>query len=232
MGSACLFFNILPESAVLGDLNHDVVNVYERIKEDPAKLYKLAHEYPLGKDAYYDVRSMYKLADDPFVRASMFIYLNRFCFNGLYRTNLKGEFNVPYGGGRSGQLPTLECLSNISSALKDTQIVCGDFEQVVLDSVDARTFVYMDPPYAVTNRRVFRQYCPSVFGLDDLARLSALLDVINARGGYFLLSYAHSPEADTFFSKWHKTEANVQRNIAGFAKNRKVDSELMITNLI
>ena len=133
--------------------------------------------------------------------AARFIFLNRFCFNGLYRTNEDNQFNVPYAPSRTGQLPTVTEMRLIAKVLQSCTIRHGDFETVLAQTGEG-DFVYLDPPYAVGNRRVFRQYGPSSFGLNDLQRLAEALVSMDARNVKFVLSYADCAEAKQFSQRW------------------------------
>ena len=144
-----------------------------------------------NSDKYYEIRGKDPKTLEPAERASRFIYLNRFCFNGLYRTNLKGAFNVPYGGKRSGRLPTRDELKEIGTLLKRATIVCGDFAETIADVVP-NDFVYLDPPFSVSGKRVFRQYDSADFDTGDLDRLRQSLEELNEKGARFLLSYDDS----------------------------------------
>jgi DNA adenine methylase len=163
------------------------------------------------------------------VRATRFIYLNRFCFNGLYRTNLKGEFNVPYGGEKSGSLPSLDSLLKVSSALSGADIRNEDFRDV-LSLARKGDFVYLDPPYAVENKRIFTQYGPDVFGSSDLEDLRTMLEQLDREGIPFMLSYAYSKHTKEFFSAWKTKRLITTRNIAGFSSYRKTSAELLVRN--
>jgi DNA adenine methylase Dam len=110
-----------------------------------------------GRFQYYKLRETEPSTLTPSARAARFIYLNRFCFNGLYRTNRLGQFNVPYGGNKSGNIPSAEVLGNCSMLLKNARLITGDFENV-LRQARSGDFVYMDPPFSVKARRVFNEY--------------------------------------------------------------------------
>lgn len=166
----------------------------------------------------------------PIKAAARFIFLNRFCFNGLYRTNNQGVFNVPYGGNRTGSLPSKDHLRSIADMLRNCELESRDFEATV-EQAGEGDFVYLDPPFAVGNRRIFRQYGPSNFGYEDLQRLSKSLKRADSRGASFVLSYAYCKEALTEFSFWPKRKVMVRRNIAGFAESRKTAAELIISNI-
>ncbi len=132
-GSACLFFRhfFLPTASVLGDLNSPLIHVYRCLKNDPEAVIQALSELPKGKSHYKRIRSLDGSDLTKAGRAAAFIYLNRFCFNGLYRTNKLGRFNVPYGGERSGSLPSADHLRACSSALRHTTLVDGDFNETL-----------------------------------------------------------------------------------------------------
>lgn len=194
-------------------------------------MYHLTAKFTEDKETYYQIRKQEFESLNQIEQAARFIYLNRFCFNGLYRTNNKGEFNVPYGGLKSGKLPTKENFINISNLLKNVEIINTDFEDLILNRLEVNDFVYLDPPYAVKNKRIFKQYGPTNFGTNDMERLFLLLDYIDKKGAKFLLSYAYCEELQFLTSKWNSNIVTTQRNIAGFASNRRKEQEYLISNL-
>src|SRR5258708_201479 len=105
-GSACFFFRLMPERALLADINKELICAYRQIKADALKVHNSLKKLSTGSDTYYQQRSLDPVYLSPNARAARFIYLNRYCFNGLYRTNQRGEFNVPYGGQATGSTPT------------------------------------------------------------------------------------------------------------------------------
>jgi DNA adenine methylase len=229
VGSACLFFGLGPKKAILGDINRDLIETYRQIRHCPDDVFVALHRLKKGKAEYIRLRSTDPALLPPIERAARFIYLNRFCFNGLYRTNRHGSFNVPYGADRSGDLPSREALTKCAELLQRAQLVAGDFE-LVLNHVGRDDFVYLDPPFSVKARRVFKEYGPSVFGPDDVDRLETWLRILSARGAAFLVSYADSAEARRLSKHYHVRFVAVQRNIAGFSKDRVRARELLISN--
>lgn len=229
MGSACLFFAVSPQRAVLGDLNSELVKVFRAVRTRPTELARELHQLPKGRRAFYQLRGRDPMTMQPVASAARFIFLNRFCFNGLFRTNLKGQFNVPYAPSKTGDLPNTEELQAASHALRCASIRTGDFEDVLAD-VKANDFIYLDPPFAVSNRRVFRQYGPQTFGISDLRRLAAALTDLDHKGATFVLSYAYCREALEAFGAWPKRRILVHRNIAGFARCRRTATELLFSN--
>jgi len=228
-GSACLFFNLRPQSAILGDINRDLIETYQQIKECPSKVIGSIKNFKKGKYEYYQVREMKPHTLSLSERAARFIYLNRYCFNGLYRTNRNGEFNVPYGGEKTGNIPSDDIIYSCSELLTDVTLISGDFE-TTLSYVRYGDFVYMDPPYRVNNRRVFNEYDALTFSQDDLKRLKLWLKILTNKGIEFLLSYAESDEANYLREGYKLEKVLVKRNIAGFSNKRRNDYEVLITN--
>lgn len=158
------------------------------------------------------------------------MYLNRYCFNGIYRTNAAGEFNVPYGGRRSGQPPTLDEFVEAAQLLRRARLVAKDFSKV-LEMVEPGDFVYLDPPYRVSTRRVFREYDRATFSETDLTRLREWLIRLDRMGVPFVVSYAESPEAKVLAKGFYSRRVRVRRNIAGFTSSRRLASELVVSNV-
>jgi DNA adenine methylase len=231
MGSACLFFEIAPSNAILADLNSDLIETFVAVKHRVHQLYDTVSSIARNERTYYKLRST-DPSTLPFVkRAARFVYLNRFCFNGIYRTNNSGRFNVPYGGLRTGALPPKSIFENCARRLKCATLCSGDFATIVENVIRPKDFVYLDPPFAIANRRIHTQYNAHSFGKQDLARLSKTLDIIHEQNAYFALSYADCPEARQFFSRWPFSSFSIQRNVAGFAIHRSSDTELIFSNI-
>lgn len=229
-GSACLFFAIKPPKAILGDLNPELIATYLEVKYRIAGvLAELKVLRPEDKEEYLRLREIDISTMTPAARAARFIYLNRYCFNGIYRTNLAGKFNVPYSGVRCGGFPPDEVFHNCSRQLRKTRFLRGDFERV-LEQAREGDLVYMDPPFAVRERRVFRQYDPSTFTSADIKRLRGWMEKLDGTGISFVVSYAESEEADVLKHGFSHRTVAVRRNIAGFAAHRAMSNEIVIFN--
>lgn len=229
-GSAALFFDLEPKSAILGDTNSDLILFYQEMQENPEEVYSLAANWDQTEESYYKRRDEFKIESNRTKRSALFYFLNRFCFNGIYRTNLRNEFNVPFGK-KTGSLQPWDEVSKKAALLNQAKFICGDFFKIVSNTIQAGDFIYIDPPYALENQRIFTQYNATTFGLLDLSRLSDLLYCIDAVGAKFVLSYAHSTEALHHFQSWKKKELSAQRNIAGFCDSRRTAGELLFTNI-
>lgn len=230
-GSACLYFSLAPKQAILADLNAELIEMYHVVRERPEVISDCLEIYSGEKEEYYRVRAQEPGELDSATRAARFIYLNRYCFNGLYRTNRNGQFNVPFGGGKTGRLPLRDELLGISKMLQNTQLVSADFETVVKTHVETGDFVYLDPPYFVKGQRVFREYSGAPFSEIDLERLSELLMFIDKKGGKFVMSYHDCEDARNTIRGWAMSTHVIQRQIAGFVGARKMQTELIATNI-
>ena len=229
MGSASLFFALEPSRALLSDINSELVRTFIAVRDSPETVYDELMQIPPGKDSYYQVRALQTQGMSVPRIAARFIFLNRFCFNGLYRTNMQGRFNVPFSSSRTGHLATREELAAASRALKSVDLRTADFEEV-LSEVERGDFVYLDPPYAVSERRIFCEYGPRPFSVSDLKRLAVALDRMDKKGVCFVVSYALCKEAIDAFQNWTTKRVVVDRNIAGFAKHRRRAVELLVSN--
>lgn len=228
-GSACLFFALRPEQAVLGDINKDLINTYIEVRDRVEEVIRRLNRLRRGESHYYRMRAIDPDSLPKPDRAARFIYLNRFCFNGLYRTNLKGQFNVPYGGERSGQIPSAEFLRECAVALHGTTLMASPFEET-MSIVRQGDFVYLDPPYCIRSRRVFNEYSNAAFGSEQLLALRGDLERLDQMGVPFLVSYGYSREALELGHGFSCRQMLVQRQIAGFAADRRKSREIVITN--
>lgn len=228
-GSACLFFHLEPEEAILGDLNDELICTLRAVQRDVGLVLQCLRRLPKGKSGYYAVRAMNaRLLSDSELAARL-IYLNHYCFNGLYRTNREGGFNVPYGPPKSGAGVDEELVINASRVLGNAKIISGDFENTTARA-RAGDFIYLDPPFIVRTRRLFSEYIPGSFSRSDLDRLALCLRTLDDKGATFLVSYADSPEARKLLAPWSKRRLWTRRNIAGFVGNRRGAYELIATN--
>lgn len=229
-GCAALFFKLQPTSALLGDLNGELIETYKVVRENPDNFHAALSILPKGERHYYQMRNKNPQRMDQFERAVRFVYLNRHCFNGIYRTNLKGDFNVPFGGQKPGVIPAVEEFRKCALLLERAELQAGDFGHV-LRNTRKGDFVYMDPPYAVASRRIFREYGPKEFCKNDLERLSNHLHRMNKRGVHFVVSYADCIEAKEVLRSWNMKRIKVRRHVAGFVGARRIAYELLVTNI-
>lgn len=227
-GSACLFFALLPERSILGDFNTELIEAYSIVAHAPDAVYDSLAGMADTASEYYRVRSWKPGELNAVQRTARFIYLNRFCFNGVYRTNLKGQFNVPRGRD-TGELPSLADLRAYSLVLRKAELRAGDFLQT-LNQVQKGDFVYLDPPYTKENQPYSGEYGYGAFSAEDMDRLLPELERIDSLGATFLLSYRYTPVLHQQLKVWNRRLVSVRRHVAGFSSARRVVREMLVSN--
>lgn len=229
VGSACLFFELSPSEAILGDNNAELIEVYRVVCEAPDRLYRRLCRLSRNEETYYRWRRKDPGSLDEETRALRFVFLNRNCFNGIFRTNDDGQFNVPYGR-KTGAYFTKSDLQHCSEMLKRANLVEGDFEATT-SQAKRGDFVYLDPPFAVQSRRVFREYGHRSFDTADIPRLAKELHRLDGLQAHFLVSYADCTEARQLAKPWNSIRLPIRRHIAGFSDRRRQAYEWLISNM-
>jgi DNA adenine methylase len=228
-GSAALFFSVRPPSATLADLNGALINSLRSVRDNPEEVNAGLTRLNRSEESYYKYREVFNRGDSGELESAiLFIYLNRNCFNGLWRTNKSGLFNVPYGGTEMGGNPPLSLLLECSQTLQTADLIHQDFRSTI-QAASAGSFIYADPPYFSAAERTFIEYGAKSFGQEDLNELLELLISAHGRGVQVALTYdAATPLAKKLVG-WHVETIEVIRNVGGFAGSRKKQGELLYT---
>lgn len=193
VGGGALFFHLCPKKAYLSDLNEELVNAFLIVKSDCEKLLESLKKHENSAEYYYRIRALDPGSLDPLERASRFIYLNKTCYNGLYRVNRRGRFNVPFGRYKSPAYADESQLRLASTALQNADVRVADFE-IVLDQAKAGDFVYFDPPYQpISETANFTNYTADAFDENEQRRLAAAFRELDKRGCWVMLSNSDSP---------------------------------------
>lgn len=228
LGSGAVFFHLKPKTSVLADINENLINTYNAIKKDHTAIYDrlIEHNKSHNADYYYHIRSLEYT--DPIDSAARFIYLNRTCFNGLYRVNQKGKFNVPIGSKDKVILDT-DDFESIAYQLKKAEILHSDFEPII-ERAQEGDLVYIDPPYTVKhNNNGFVKYNEHMFTWDDQVRLSNAIQRAGERGAHILLSNADHNSIRDLYQPFSKIDSLSRSSvIASDPQNRGKYSELLI----
>jgi len=227
-GSGVLFLRLGPDKALLGDLNADLIDAYQVVREHPRAVWNRVIAMSQDADFYYEIRSISPSSLKPLDRAARFIYLNRFCFNGVYRTNRSGHFNVPRGSGKLS-VPEFPVFRDFANKLKHAQLSCGDFEKLVGKTRDG-DFLYLDPPYALGEKRDRGEYGAGSFRENDEDRLISAVRSASERGVKVLLSYSPSEGIKSKLTGWKFYNLSVTRSVAGFADQRRKADEILVSN--
>lgn len=228
LGGGAIFFSTAPARAILSDLNPKLVELYHTIRDEPATVSALLqfHQQAHCKEHYYETRSAkFTSAAE---RAAQFLYLNRSCWNGLYRENLKGEFNVPIG-----TKTTIWCESDdfsaVSAALQQADIRCSDFEATI-DEAGAGDFLFVDPPYTTAhNFNGFVKYNQKIFSWQDQVRLRDSVVRASSRGAKVVVTNAdHGSVSELYNDVGRHDRVSRASVISGKASGRQATTELLI----
>lgn len=230
-------FELKPTKAIVSDINPELINMYTQVRDNVSivatELTKLdvCHEsYSDPKVFYYNVRQDFNkyLGSNTIIQAARFIYLNKHCFNGLYRVNSKGEFNVPFNSKKTGGSFDAEHLIKASVRLKDTTLLCCDFEDTVKDAT-VHDFVFLDPPYVPLTPTSFTDYTKEGFKYEDHLRLADLFKELTNRGCYCMLTNHDTPLIRELYKDFNIEVVDVRRSINRNGNDRK-GKEVIITN--
>lgn len=245
VGGGAVLFNLQPEDAIINDINSSLINAYRQVKKSPIELIKAIEELDNsipedGKAYYYEIRQKYndKLMQEDFdvELAAMLIFINKHCFNGLYRVNGKGLFNVPYNNSRQASY-NAENIMDISKYLKTITILDGDFEYAC-KGAGKGDFIFLDSPYAPLNTTTFESYTKEGFDKDSHIRLAELLKELTIKGCHCMLTNHNTEFINKLYNnlfddnskyKIYIDVVSVKRMINSDANNRKGE-EVIIYN--
>lgn len=235
VGGGALVLSLAPEKAVLNDINQELVHTYREIRDHLDALLVLLSSMDTvtcTKEFYYEMRDRYnekhRLAEYDTEMAALFIYLNKHCFNGLYRVNTRGEFNVPWNQKLSVRSMDMENIKAISGYLKSVTITCRDFEKA-LEDVKKGDFVYFDSPYAPLNPTSFDSYTKEGFTEEEHRRLAELFRKLTDQGVYCMLTNHNTELIRELYEGFLIEEIDVRRAINSDPKKRK-GKEVIIRN--
>jgi DNA adenine methylase len=231
LGAGSLFFALQPSKAVLSDANASLISCYEYVRDNWTAVNKCLrlHGRQTNEGHYYLTRARYNNSKHSAAQAARFIYINKTCFNGIFRVNLKGQFNVPYGWKEPPALPTPEQLERASNALKHAVLVSHKFEQA-LQEAKQNDFVYLDPPYPPLNGTAyFTHYTMDRFTQFDQERLAYTVRRLDQIGCRVLMTSADIPLIWRLYKGFQLRSLPVTRFVTCKAVRHTV-SEVVITN--
>lgn len=227
LGSGAVFFALRPKRAVLSDINADLINCYRAIRDDPEAIseHLIEHHNAHCKEHYYLTRT--QKPADPIGRAAWLIYLNRTCWNGLYRVNKRNEFNVPIGSKKNVVLPT-DDFSGIGNLLVGAEILCQDFEKTI-DAAGHDDFVFVDPPYTVDhNLTGFLKYNDKVFSWEDQIRLRDAVKRAADRGAQVLVTNANHNSVREIYSQTGRLDTVHRASVLAADANHRIRTEELV----
>jgi DNA adenine methylase len=229
LGSGTIFFKYIENHpAHLSDTIETLIDCYRGVQMFPREVAELAHSWNADEQTYYEIRSTkYQLGTAE--SAARFLYLNRFCFNGLYRENAKGDFNVPFGRPKNPSMTAYTELTSCSDRLRvDTTLAVSDFA-VALSECQEGDFAYLDPPYLAGHRlNGFVDYNARIFSWEDQERLSVVFKELDARGTYVILTNADHESVRALYDDYRSISVSRFSSMAGNKMKRGISTELMI----
>ena len=225
VGGGALFFALGPQKSVISDKNSQLITAYRIIQNDVENLMNALdeHERHHSRDYYYEMRAMNPDDLSPCQSAARFIYLNKTCYNGLYRVNKNGEFNVPYGHRKRVNLYDRDNLLRCHMALQHAEIQEGDFCDIQPKKGD---FVYFDPPYFET----FTQYTQDNFAAQEQQRLCEFCCSLDKQGVHFMLSNSDTPFIRDLYQQFHIDVIQAPRHISCNGQQRGKIQEVIVYN--
>lgn len=241
LGGGAVLLDLQPKEAVVNDINPELINMYCQVRDNVEQVIDFltlldTHHEKEGvdpKDFYYRIRTVFNwnLGEKKTPeQAARFIYLNKHCFNGLYRVNKKGEFNVPFNGKLTGGSFDPDHLREVSTKLQNVQFKCGDFKDAVFNPPASEgDFVFFDSPYDLITDTSFVDYSKEGFKFDDHVRLADLFKSLSNKGVYCMLTNHDTPFIRELYKDYKIEVVEVRRSINRNGKDRK-GTEVIITN--
>ena len=230
LGGGALFFHLQHKNSILSDENKELIELYTIVRDNVEELIEALKIHKNDKDYFYEIRS--QSLDDltPIQRAARFIFLNKTCFNGLYRVNSKGQFNVPFGKYKNPKICDEEGLKASSLALQNAEIRNDDFEGI-LKQANTTDFIYFDPPYhPLSTTSSFTSYTAKNFDEQDQRRLVDIYTELADRGCFVMLSNSDTPLIRKLYKDFNLEEVFASRAINRNGDGRGKIKELLIIN--
>lgn len=234
IGGGALFFELQPDNAYISDMNEELINLYQVVRDNVDELITDLQKHDISKEYFMEIRNIDRTEEyeswSDIQKASRFIYLNRTCFNGMYRVNSKGEFNVPFGHYKNPRILDENNLINCSKLLQRTEIKHADFSEI-LKKVKKDDFVYFDPPYVpLSETSSFTSYTKDGFDMDMQFKLRDVCDELDTMGVKFLLSNSDTKLVNELYENYNIKKVFASRQINANADGRGKITEVLVRN--
>lgn len=214
IGGGALFFALGSKHSLIADSNPELINLYSVIKESPVTIEKIYREWTFSEEQFYVLRAMKFSELDPAVAAARTIYLNRHCFNGLYRVNKQGDFNVPWGRYKKRYEIEPDKLAAAQSVLKNATIKLGDFRDVLRGHADRGDFIFLDPPYVpISPNADFKRYTRDQFNESDHIEMATLVGELSKRGCAIVITNSNHPFVLDLYREYDISVIATRRNV-------------------
>ncbi len=221
-GGGALFFSLKPENAIIADSNPELINMYLQVANYVDDVIEYLQKYENTSEMFYEVRSLDWQTLPKVEAAARTIYLNKTCFNGLYRVNRSGQFNTPFGKYKNPKICDVDALRLASEALRKADILCGDYILVLEHYAQPGDFVFLDPPYLpISENSDFKRYTKEQFYEDDHVELAKMIDSLHERGCYVILTNSNHPLVHQLYEQYKIEVIQTKRHISCHGDTRK-----------
>ena len=221
-GGGALFFSLKPENAIIADSNPELINMYLQVAHHVDDVIECLQKYENTSEMFYEVRSLDWQTLPKAEAAARTIYLNKTCFNGLYRVNRSGQFNTPFGKYKNPKICDIDALRLASEALRKADILCGDYILVLEHYAQPGDFVFLDPPYLpISENSDFKRYTKEQFYEDDHVELAKMIDTLHERGCYVILTKSNHPLVHQLYEQYKIEVIQTKRHISCHGDTRK-----------
>ncbi len=220
-GGGAFYFNLKPHASIIADLNPELTNLYQCIADNPNKVLDHLLTFENTSEFFYDLRAKSTKNLNRYYNAARTIYLNKTCFNGLYRVNKSGQFNVPYGRYKNPKIADVETVLNASEMLKEAKIICGDYKSVLKENAEPGDFIFLDPPYLpISKYSDFKRYTKEQFYEEDQVELAEEVRRLHKLGCYIILTNSNHPLVHQLYSDYKIEIIQTKRYINSDSRNR------------
>ena len=221
-GGGALFFALAPERAVLADSNPELINMYRAVAADAEQVIAHLEQYENTSEHFYEVRALDWEQLSPVEAAARTIFLNKTCFNGLYRVNQKGQFNVPFGRYKNPKICDRAAILAATHVLSRAEIICGDYLDVLETHAAAGDLIFLDPPYLpISAYADFKRYTKERFYEEDHVRLAEMVARLHERGCYVILTNSNHPLVHELYARYPIEIIQTKRHISSNGKSRR-----------
>lgn len=221
-GGGALFFALKPDNAIISDSNPELINMYVQVANHVDDVIEYLQKYKNTSEMFYEVRSLDWQSLPKAEAAARTIYLNKTCFNGLYRVNRSGQFNTPFGKYKNPKICDIDALRLASEALRKAEILCGDYILVLEHYAQPGDFVFLDPPYLpIGPNSDFKRYTKEQFYEDDHVELAKMIGTLHERGCYVILTNSNHPLVHQLYEQYKIEVIQTKRHISCHGDTRK-----------
>jgi DNA adenine methylase len=221
-GGGALFFALQPQNAIIADRNPELINMYRQVADHVDDVIQHLKNYENTQEMFYSVRAQEWTSLPKCEAAARTIYLNKTCFNGLYRVNRQGQFNVPYGKYKNPKICDIEGLYAASEVLKKAEILCGDYMLVLEHYAQPGDFIFLDPPYLpVSEYADFKRYTKEQFYEEDHVELAKMVMLLHERGCHVILTNSNHPLVHELYAPFNIDVIQTKRHISCNGSTRK-----------